>query len=339
VHHRCKQTAHVRERSTGFTLVELLVVIAIIGILLAILLPAIQSTREAARRAACGNNMRQIGIATQNYHSAHGHFPSGAIAKEYPAAPGTPWTFYRWSALAMLAPHLEETQAFEALNTKVPLYDTSLGVTPENREPVQALIPVFLCPSDKQEAVSSRFGPTNYAMCTGSGIDGGTPINTDGVFGVNSETGIKRITDGTSHTALISESILGAKKTDNHDVRREYKTVFGAPLNDGMCENSNLWNISDPRGFAWVNGEYRSALYNHYLTPNSTTFDCIGTVMGGPPSKRFTPYGWKAARSMHSGGVNVVFADSSLQFIADDIDIRAWQGISTMQGSEKNYDF
>ncbi len=100
---------HLAHRRRGFTLVELLVVIAIIGVLVAILLPAIQSARESARRTACTNNLRQLGVAAQNFYASMNAFPVGSESKAYPEQPANQWTFYRWSALAHLTPFLEET--------------------------------------------------------------------------------------------------------------------------------------------------------------------------------------------------------------------------------------
>src|SRR5215212_3523541 len=98
-------------RQHGFTLVELLVVIAIIGVLIAVLLPAIQAARESARRTSCINNLKQIGVAANNFHNNYRAFPVGAESKEWPALQFNPWTFYRWSSLAHLTPFLEETNA------------------------------------------------------------------------------------------------------------------------------------------------------------------------------------------------------------------------------------
>src|SRR3954464_10279625 len=116
----------------AFSLVELLVVIAIIGVLVALLIPAIQASRGAASRTSCANNLRQIGLAAQNHVSARGHFPMGSVAKEFPAQPFAAWTLYRWSALAQLLPYLENGSAYNALNLSVPLYGANFKVRPEN---------------------------------------------------------------------------------------------------------------------------------------------------------------------------------------------------------------
>ncbi|MEM9353252.1 MAG: DUF1559 domain-containing protein [Planctomycetota bacterium] len=323
-----------RAKHAGFTLVELLVVIAIIGVLVSLLLPAIQSSREASRRSACANNLRQIALAAQNYVTAQTSFPAGSVSRESPDSPFSPWTFYRWSALATLTPYLEGAAVYDTLDLEKPLYSgSSFDVTPENREGVAAVIDVFLCPSDAAARVTERFGPTNYAVNAGSGGDG-SPIDTDGVFFVNSQTRPADIEDGLSNTVLASESILGAPGDAPHDVRVEYKFVQASPLTEARCEASASWNVTDPRGFAWANGEFRCALYNHYETPNSGTADCMGVAFGGGLERLFTPYGWRAARSNHPGGVNAALADGAVRYTSDSIDREVWRGLSTVAGGE-----
>lgn len=324
-----------RRYAPGFSLVELLVVIAIIGVLIGLLIPAVQASRAAASRNSCANNLRQIGLAAQNYQATLGYFPIGSVAREFPADPGAEWTLYRWSALASLTPYLENTAAYNAINLTVPLYDrSSFKVRPENVNAVKIVVAEFLCPSDIGRAVSDDFGPTNYAVCTGSGIRGGTPRTADGISFINSQTTPARITDGMSKTAFASESLLGQPQQGSHELQYEYKFILNAPLNDALCQNSTLWNYSEPRGFAWVNGEYRCSLYNHYLSPNSKVCDCMGVQVGGGVQVRYTPYGWRAARSAHPGGVNLALADGSLQFVADAIDTDVWRGLSTIAGGE-----
>ena len=320
----------------GFSLVELLVVIAIIGGLVTLLIPAIQSSRGAASRSSCANNLRQLNLAAHHHVATRGYFPSGSVAKEFAAQPFTAWTLYRWSALAELTPFLENTAVYNRLDLSVPLYGATFRVRPENVEIVKAVVSEFLCPSDIGVSVSPEFGPTNYAMCAGSGVGGGTPRETDGVFYMNSQITPARISDGLSKTALISESVLGQPRQGAfHDPHTEYKFAFASPLTDSICDAANQWNMSDPRGFAWANGEFRCALYNHYLTPNSATPDCMGVQLGGGVKVQFTPYGWRTARSAHPGGVNLLMADGAWQFIADEIDADVWRSLSTIAGDER----
>jgi prepilin-type N-terminal cleavage/methylation domain-containing protein/prepilin-type processing-associated H-X9-DG protein len=324
-----------RRRQFAFSLVELLIVMAIIGILVGILIPAVQASRAAAARNSCANNLRQLGLAAHHHEAALGYFPSGSVAKEFPAQPFTAWTFYRWSALASLTPYLENTSAYNALDLSVPLYASTFGVRPENVESVKIVVAEFLCPSDIGRPVSEGFAPTNYAVCTGTGAGGGTPRDTDGMFFINSETTPAKITDGLSKTALASESLLGQPQSASpHDPQREYKFAFAAPISNSLCTATAQWNVSDPRGFAWVNGEYRCGLYNHHDAPNSVEPDCMGVQLGGGVKLQFTPYGWRAARSNHPGGVNVLLADGSLRFVGDAVDATVWKDLATIAGGE-----
>jgi prepilin-type processing-associated H-X9-DG protein len=234
----------------------------------------------------------------------------------------------------MLTPYMENTAVYDALDLSAPLYTSSLGVNPKNAAVVKTRVAEFICPSDEQRILSPDFAPTSYAACAGSGAEGGTPQNTDGICYSNSQVKTGRITDGASKTALFSESILGIPQKANHDPQTEYKFSFLAPLSDELCGGATQWNVSDPRGFAWVNGEFRCALYNHATTPNSTTPDCVGVLIAGPPQTRYMPYGWRTARSRHPGGVNVCQADGSLHFVRDDIDLAIWQALSTIAGGE-----
>jgi prepilin-type processing-associated H-X9-DG protein len=294
----------------------------------------VQASRAAASRSSCSNNLRQLGIAALHHESALGHFPAGSVAKENPAEPAAAWTFYRWSALAMLTPYLENTAAYEALDLSVPLYGSNFAVRPENAAAVKTWVAEFLCPADEIRILNEDFAPTSYAACAGSGAGGGTPRDADGVFYINSQTRLAQISDGASKTALLSESILGNPQPSAHDPQTEYKFAFLAPISDSLCNGSVQWNVSDPRGFAWVNGEFRCALYNHRTTPNSTTPDCIGVQIGGDVKTRYTPYGWRTARSRHAGGANVLLADGSLQFVGDTIDAGAWTALATIEGGD-----
>jgi prepilin-type processing-associated H-X9-DG protein/prepilin-type N-terminal cleavage/methylation domain-containing protein len=326
--------ARFHPRAAGFSLVELLVTIGIIGALAGLLIPAIQSSRQAARRNSCANNLRQLGIAAQHHETSLGYYPGGTQSKAYPSQPSAPWSFFRWSALAQLTPFMENSAIHDSLNLSVPLYDTSFLPHPDNQATVRLMVPEFHCPSDEFRRVSEDFGPTNYVVNTGSGRNGGSPIDTDGIFFVNSETTAAKITDGLSKTAMMSESLVGHPEEDLRDPQFDYKFVFVAPLSENVCRLSNQWNFTDPRGFSWANGEYRCALYNHYWTPNAAVPDCMGVLVGGSVQVKYTPFGWRAARSLHSGGVNVLWADGSLRFVHDTVDPDVWQDASTIAGDE-----
>jgi prepilin-type N-terminal cleavage/methylation domain-containing protein/prepilin-type processing-associated H-X9-DG protein len=329
-------------RRQGVTLVELLVVVAIIGLLAGLLLPAVQQARESARRTHCTNNLRQISLATANHESARGRYPIGSESREWAERPDFPHQFFRWSVLAHLAPFYELETLLRGLDLSVPLYVglTADAIAPQNKPIVKLTVPLFLCPSDAGRAVSDSFGPTNYAGCTGSGAGGGTPFETDGLFGINSRTRPRDIVDGLSRTVAYSESLLGAgqRATTNRagiDVQTGYGFIFTAPLDEGPCSRPFYYNFTDLRGFSWANGEYRTTLYNHARVPNSAVLDCLAALMSTPDLARmYAGYGWRAARSRHPGGVNVVMADGSGQFVSDTVDPAVWKALATRAGGE-----
>jgi prepilin-type processing-associated H-X9-DG protein/prepilin-type N-terminal cleavage/methylation domain-containing protein len=331
----------MRRPRAGFTIVEILVVVAIFGLLVGLLLPTVQVAREAARRMQCSSNLRQIALAAANHVAIEGRFPLGSESRRWDARPTFPHQYFRWSVLAHLAPYYEETELLRSLDLTVPLYISfnPALVAPQNKPIVKLTVPLFLCPSDRSVSVAEDFGPTNYAGCTGSGLDG-TPFTTDGMFFVNSSVGPENVTDGLSKTVAFSESILGEGATDTTDSAfakpdTAYAFVMRAPLTDAVCRAATRWNKDDLRGFSWANGEFRTTLYNHARRPNDPTIDCIGVVMSTSDKARlYAGYGWRAARSRHGGGVNVAMADGSVGFVADDVDTAVWKAAATRAGGE-----
>ena len=326
----------------GLTLVEVLVVVALMSVLFGILLPSLQAARETVRRTNCGNNLRQLGLALSNYESARRHFPLGAESREWARNRNFPHQFFRWSVLAHLAPFYEEERLLADLDLTVPLY-TGIGpdsVAPQNKPVVARLVPLFLCPTDIGRPVSATFGPTNYAACTGSGVDGGTPFDTDGLFFINSEVRAKDVTDGLSKTIAFSESTLGAGPTAVQspagiEPATGYGFIFTTPLTEADCNRPLYYNFTDLRGFSWANGEYRTTLYNHARQPNASSFDCLAAVMKtADKARQYAGYGWRTARSRHGGGVNVCLADGAVRFVAAAVDPVAWQAASTRAGGE-----
>jgi prepilin-type processing-associated H-X9-DG protein len=146
--------------------------------------------------------------------------------------------------------------------------------------------------------------------------------------------------DGLSRTVAYSESLLGAgqRATTNRagiDVQTGYGFTFTAPLDEGPCSRPFYYNFTDLRGFSWANGEYRTTLYNHARVPNSAVLDCLAALMSTPDLARmYAGYGWRAARSRHPGGVNVVKADGSGQFVGDSVDPAVWKALATRAGGE-----
>ena len=323
----------------AFTLIELLVVIAIIGLLISLLLPAVQAAREAARRASCLNNLKQIGLALQNRYESHVQFPCGDPQKASPDYPDIPARLYRWSPHAMITPYMEEYNVYQALNLDVPLYGHTgeyrgpgYGVHPDNMEPVSHMVKPFLCPSDIKRVVDDRFGPTNYKSCWGSGVPPWTIYTnsqTDGVFYEDSQTRFADITDGTSNTAMFSESTLGTGESgatltaeNTADVVVSLRTL---PLSEAACSVIGS-SVSTARGARWVDGWPRYSGYDHYLVPNSKIPDCsVVSPMRGL---------WQAARSRHPGGVNLLLCDGSVRFIGDSIDSEIWRALGSRNGGE-----
>ena len=340
VKRRAKQGVASRQLLlAGFTLVELLVVVAIVGVLAALLLPAVQSSREAARRLDCVNRLRQIAIAQLNYEAQHLALPSGSISQPDPTNSKAPHSFYRWSALAQGLPYMEGAPTYALLDLSAPLYRADFQTSPANRAAVKTIVPNFLCPSDCQVRVSPSFGPTNYAVCAGTGVEGGTPFEADGVYYINSATRIADIADGTSQTVMASEGVLGETPpplTDRATANPQlvYGFAMGFPLTTAACEVTELWNLSDPPGFAWANGEFRSAMYNHWTTPNARQFDCVTADTVGPPARQYAAYGWRTARSNHPDGVNGAMVDGSCRFFNNLIDQLTWQALASRAGEE-----
>jgi prepilin-type processing-associated H-X9-DG protein len=234
---------------------------------------------------------------------------------------------------------MERGTIYGELNLDAPLYRVDFSVSPENAGTVKLMIPDFLCPSDRGDRVSPAFGPTNYAMCAGTGVDGGTPFDADGVFYINSATKLADIRDGASNTALVAEGVLGETPPpltgrESANPQLVYAFGMGVPLTTATCGKSALWNLSDPPGFAWANGEYRSAMYNHWAAPNARDFDCVAAVTIAPPETKYAAYGWRTARSVHPGGVNVAMADGSAAFVGEEVALEAWQALATRSGEE-----
>ncbi|MGE5757176.1 MAG: DUF1559 domain-containing protein [Planctomycetaceae bacterium] len=340
----------MRHPRRGFTLIELLVVIAIIAVLIALLLPAVQAAREAARRMQCNNNLKQISIALHNYHSTLNCFPVGFLYPTNTTGLPAPALHYRWSVLAQMSPYMEQSNIYNALNMNWPIAAGPDGSPPwapfpANTTVMAAKVNFFLCPSDGAQPPTTLpggvlSGPTNYHFCSGDGSpssanqgDAGEIIRANGVFVLGPAQSIATIVDGTSGTAAASEQLLGPASGGAssqsgatpmpQDIRRA-GAVTSAPLTDSGCAAPTGWRLD--KGNGWWDGDYRSTLYNHYLTPNAKAYDCWGGVPHNPA--------FKAARSNHPGGANVLFCDGHVQFVKDSVNLTTWRGLATRNGGE-----
>ena len=331
----------------GFTLIELLVVIAIIAVLIALLLPAVQAAREAARRIHCVNNLKQIGLSLHNYHSANNAFPpAGWVAPltNYWVANGLTWPgHFRYSFLLQTLPYMEQGSASNAMNFSLPLYDLNGDDMPQNTTVYSMQVKAFLCPSDIRSQNIGTESPTNYAACSGNGLPGGFGLvgplgQPNGVMYLNSATTLASVTDGSSNSTMVAESIIGngsgvpptASSPNPAEVMVQLPAMINTfadsftynPLVDSDCLASTRFRYD--RQTNWIDGDYRHTTMSNYFTPNSPRYDCL----------RGPHFGWRTSRSRHPGGVNNLFVDGSVHFIKNTVNLATWQAIGTIAGGE-----
>ena len=369
---------NLRRASRGFTLIELLVVIAIIAVLIALLLPAVQSAREAARRAQCINNLKQLGLAMHNYISQQESFPpvvqngGRGVWSNFGGQYFDPWPL-DWTASVL--PQLEQQPLYNALNFSVS--SGFNGSDTQNTTVLSAQVASLLCPSENQlQGTIGQWGRKNYAANVGgpasssawSGIfvplkDAPDGSNFAGCY-VNGNSGrtvsLASVIDGTSNTAMISETLLGsglgANKVTIGTTKRKstylFPTGVKSPADQGVAGNAAAVNfvnvckslpgstpgfgtLTPPNGNVWIAGNPGSCLmwdsYNHFMPPNAA--GCDNTADGNTGGYASVDDAFPPS-SNHPGGVNVGFADGSVRFIKDSVNIQTWWGIGTRNGGE-----
>jgi prepilin-type N-terminal cleavage/methylation domain-containing protein/prepilin-type processing-associated H-X9-DG protein len=287
----------------AFTLIELLVVIAIIAVLMGLLLPAVQKVREAANRASCQNNLKQIGLACHNYHDANGSFPPG-----YRATAPYPDTAPGWGWGAFLLPYLEQDNLYRQIDFNRPIQSSLAG---------QTVLKSFLCPSDVVPSNAflvtdatftpvAWMAPSSYAASVGDDSSEADDPTGNGVFYRNSKTRIADITDGTSNTTIIGD--------------RTWTQVQGAWAGapSGGITRAGSQN---PWPFATATAAVLVQAHNNWIN--------IRTDADG---------GLDDFTSNHPGGANLLFADGSVHFIHsitnDGAERRAFWALGTRAGGE-----
>jgi prepilin-type N-terminal cleavage/methylation domain-containing protein/prepilin-type processing-associated H-X9-DG protein len=301
-------------RQRGFTLIELLVVITIIAILIALLLPAVQAAREAARRARCANNLKQIGLAINNYDGAVGGFPPGYVSL-VPGHQPTDLEFGPgWGWGTMVLPFIEQTPLYDAVNFSLPITD------PGSRTVRASSLSVYLCPSSdgagpirlsdsSGKSLVNDLSPGQYVASAGQFQVADWPSENNGVFFRNSRVGLRDITDGSSLTMMAGERSRTISDA----------TWVGVVPSASFCTNP-------PRDHEECRPSYAMVLAHTGPTPlGGHTW----VVVPNSPSAGVDNF-W----SLHPGGCNFVFSDGSVRFLKETIDARVFSSLSTRAGGE-----
>lgn len=322
---RASATCRRSPGSGAFTLIEVLVAVSIIGILLALLIPAIQAAREAARRAQCVSNLRQIGVALQAYESVHKMFPPGELTDRYGVVNN------QYSEESFLLPYIEQASLFNSLNMS--FHDIEKAATPllANQTARNTRIAVYLCPSDGEpnHLNSYRFNRGRY------GRRGSSRLLYDGPFGMGVIPRVSAITDGLSRTAFVSERLGGSFVPGARDPRRDIKVpslddAGSGASSDGeaipMCLDAPPLNWEITAGRYWLFGDFVNTGYNHNGTPNDRRPTCgpsIGASFVGSPG------GLDPPRSYHPTAVKVLFGDGHVEEVSDSVDQSLWTAMGT----------
>jgi len=328
---RINRSQH-RVKVAAFTLVELLVVIAIIGVLVALLLPAIQAAREAARRMSCANNMRQVAVSMHNYESANKKFPPQIMI-------GTDQKL--WSAQARVLPYLEQGNMFAAIDFEQPYASILL-----NGEALASLrVPTLLCPSEIRDEIRFKDGspyhyPLNYGINCGvwKVYDPNDQSGGSGAFFPNAGLGTRSFGDGLSNTLMLAE-VRGWTP-----YFRDGDAGSAIPVNDPGEICSLEGNFNTESGHTeWVDGRTHQSGFTATFTP-STKVLCKGDGQLHDvdwnnrrvgKSDTIVTYAAVTSRSYHSGGiVNVAKMDGAVESITSDINLTIWRAMATRNGEE-----
>ena len=309
--------ARSRPLRAGVTLIEVLVVVVVVGLLAALIVPAVQSAREASRRSQCAGNLRQLGLALAAYSGVYGSFPGGGNGRRY-------------SIHAMRLPYLEQTPLYNGINFGVAVGDGEPGSP--NSTTVMTSLGLFSCPSQVR-IDRLKLGVTNYAGSMG--VNRRDFID-NGAFGLRSQryTTPADFTDGLSTTAMMSEWILSPidRQVADHrgfvfDVEQQYGGTANLDRFADACaalDPATARVGTDDQGHNWAKAGYIYTLYNHVLNVNQDSCMVEGAVQQGG----FT------AGSRHPSGANTLFGDGHVSFGGDGRNREVWRAIGTRDGGE-----
>lgn len=331
---RSANRPHLRR---GITLVELLVVIGVITILLGLLLPAVNSAREAANRLKCGNNLRQLGIALHAYAGDWGTFPPASPGYSVRITAGYSYAT-NFSGHSGLLPYLAETPLFNSINF-IPLQYLSVELVLSSPGPNQTAartkVGGFLCPSDS--LISSMTGaPNSYRFSHGPCE--ACPQSDQGAFAERSALPFSSFTDGLSNTLAISEKLVGSHNALEFHPRRDFAIVSPFVNPNPLSETPDQWlrqcsSLSFPLPFysnaalTWIIGGSTATSFMVNGTPNTRIPDCAEPGL-------LSLEGVISARSDHPGGVNALFCDGSVRWEASSVDLAVWRAMGTRNGGE-----
>jgi len=311
----------------GFTMIELLVSIGLIGVLLSLLMPGIQHTRESARRMQCLNNLRQLGLACANHAAALSAFPQTMSGYNEPID-----LTEDTSPHSRLLPYLDLPAVFGRVDFGEDGHGAQMSppTSSLNAQMLATTVPQFLCPSDSAPA-----GGNNYRANFGPGPSfslGVGPENGTGAFTNWTARRPQDFRDGLSKTIFFSEKLVGDYDPTVFTPSRDSFLYTAAPIYTTADAEVACTFLPSPDpdhdsygGASWLFGGLRFTWYNHVRGPNSPLLDCEVRIDGS---------GATTARSFHVGGVNVVLGDGSARLVSASIDLQTWRALSTRAGGD-----
>ncbi|MGC8639022.1 MAG: DUF1559 domain-containing protein [Isosphaeraceae bacterium] len=317
-------TRSIAQRRFAFTIVELLVVVAVISLLVALLLPAVQGAREAARRIQCVANLSQIGVAMHSYDSVHGMFPPSMLLT------GRHYSTNRMSELSFLLPYLDQTPVYNALNMTFAQIESASFPTMENRTARNTLISVFLCPSDGE--AENR---NSYRFNRGRFGGKGPRTDFDGPFTIGVLPSESTITDGLANTAMVSERLAGSFQSGTDDPIRDIKHPSGLTgifSQDSVfipqCLEAPAANWGFTAGRTWLVSTMSDTHYNHSGPPNDPRPTCLFSIADD------NGFGLDPPRSNHPGCVGVLCGDGHVRSVTNGVSLQVWIALGTRDSGD-----